>query len=52
MVSLSGKRLESNLNRKPKFYVCTDILVHAIAHWTGPEMHVSLDVMSKADWSM
>ena len=35
-VSMPGKRLQSNLNRKPKSYLFTDALVYTIAHWPVP----------------
>ena len=34
--SMPGKRSQANLNRKPKSYMFTYILVYTIAHWSGP----------------
>ena len=48
---MPGKRLQSNLNRKLQFYVCTDTLVLILLHTgQGLECMWTLVVISKADW--
>ena len=50
---MSGKRSQAYLNRKPKSYLFTDILVYNIAHWPGPpSTYVDFSQDRRADWSM